>query len=440
MLLTIPITLSLAPVQVAPLPQLQEVTTVQLRVTADEAHKDLALTLERRLSDRLLQDGHRVVPEGAGAKATVVVLVHLDDAGARVETRGIGRRIETVADGDPEVVALEVQQLTTFLVDEAEHEAGHRDATGAPRSIAVHLDGGPSLEPELLARLQVGLLDRGFALTRRPVADDLRLCVGFADEAWRIDVVGGTESCTESDRGPRPATLDFGGAQLPDGVLLDGELLDRASAVLGRTTRDSTEPAPPQDSEPGPELTPVVPLTETDQSEEKQDPKKSLSVTLTAAGVFVARAGGVDGGAGVRLRFGQSHGVGGAIEVGVVPAFSGAVRVVETTPAASVDWRIGVGERGWVSLGVFGGVHVHQYFPRDADGARGQRLGPRYGGAVRVALQRRRGLVVFGGAKAGVSGGGWFHVRDGRTVWRRSRVFVGLQAGLGWDFAVRGRR
>ncbi|HLT38449.1 MAG TPA: hypothetical protein VK034_19315 [Enhygromyxa sp.] len=181
-----------------------EQSTVELRVTSvdDGEAKLLEQVLLRQLGDRLLEDGYRVVP--AGEPANVRVWIHLGADEAIVETRGIGRSVERVADGDPQVMALELQQLTTALVDEV------RPAQAQPRlAIAIEL-AGEADDPQLRERLQIGLLERGFALTRAPGSDDVRLCVIASGEGTFVHAVAGADACDRcapAGRG-RPAAAE----------------------------------------------------------------------------------------------------------------------------------------------------------------------------------------------------------------------------------------
>jgi hypothetical protein len=58
---------------------------------------------------------------------------------------------------------------------------------------------------------------------------------------------------------------------------------------------------------------------------------------------------------------------------------------------------------------------------------------------VRLAFLASRGLVAFGGLRAGWSGGQWIHVLDGEQTWKRSALLIGLELGAGWDFPLRRR-
>jgi hypothetical protein len=109
-------------------------------------------------------------------------------------------------------------------------------------------------------------------------------------------------------------------------------------------------------------------------------------------------------------------------------------------PTALLDWTLGFGRRGIAGFGAFAGVHVHSF--RHLDGAattRGVRLAPSLGATVRLGFLGSRGLVGFGGLRAGWSGGRWVHLFDGEATWERSGLLLGLELGVGWDFPWRTR-
>lgn len=416
--------------------------TVELRLTSvDEPDaKVLERMLWRQLSDRLLQDGYRVVPDGE--TASVGVWIHLGARDVRVQTRGTQERVETVSGGDPQVVALEILQLTTALVDEVRPDASPRRT-----AVALQLSGEP-LDPQLREHLQAGLLARGFALTRQPTPEDRRLCVSTDTAGSMVHVVGGTQPC------------DFGSAtrHVITGQSVEMQrlrLLDTATSTLS-TWRPETEPAP----EPEPPTTTEASRTETpllpDLDDEYQpltapehagtrppaepaDTPKVGSFTATAHGGVMGRSGGTDGMFGLRLRAGRQRGFGGGLELTMAPSTAEWLSIFEAMPSALADWRLGFGSRGLAIFGIFGGLHVHRFVQDSPGGRRGTRLGPGVGTTIRLAFLGRRGLMAFGGIRAGWSGGRWVHVIDGRTVWHRSPLLVGLEVGVGWDFPWRRR-
>jgi hypothetical protein len=408
-------------------------TTVELRVTSiDEGEaKLLEQTLQRQLGDRLLEDGHRVVP--VGRAAGVRVWIHVEADGATIDLQGDTHRIETVPGGDPELVGLEIQQITSALIDEVQP----REAQPTP-AVAIEMS-GESKDPELRERLQTGLLARGHALTRQPSAGDRRLCVASeASGESRVAVVAGVEACEfeAAQRVDRGATLELGRELL----------LDRASISLAAWSGGASE------GEGEDEVIPLPPLAALDPSEPAIDPKpdresddspdpRRPSVTLAARGGILGRTGGPpDALVGMDVRAGRQRGLGGALELTVVPSQAEDLRVVETLPTARFDWRIALRERGLVALGLFGGVHLHSYVQAGPTGERATKVGPSVGATVRLAWLGRRGALAFGGIRAGWSGGRWVHLHDGVASWRRSGLMIGVELGLGWDFALGGRR
>jgi hypothetical protein len=430
----VPVLFSLALLLLGPPPPaMPPQTTVELRVTSvDEGEaKLLEQTLLRQLGDRLLEDGYRVVP--VGRAASVRVWIHIDAAGATIDTRGDSHRVEAVAGGDPELVGLEIQQLTSALVDEVQPS----EVEPLP---AIVLDlSGESNDPELRERLQSGLLERGYALTRKPDADDRRLCVASeASGASKVAVVGGVASCEFESAVVRVST----GPTLEVGREL---LLDRASTSLAawRSAEVEAETEVELPSASIDRVEPVVSAAEPEPRrdlDESPDPRRG-SVTVAAQAGILGRAGGPpDAIVGLDLRVGRQRGLGGALELKVVPSKAEALRVIETLPTARLDWRIALRERGLVALGVFGGVHLHSYVQAGPTGERATKIGPSVGAKAGVGWLGRRGALLFGNLRAGWSGGRWVHLHDGVASWRRSGLMIGLELGVGWDFAWRRSR
>ncbi|MFV8755610.1 hypothetical protein ACNOYE_34095 [Nannocystaceae bacterium ST9] len=412
-------------------PAMPTPTTVELRVTSvDEGDaKLLEQSLQRQLGDRLLEDGHRVVP--VGRAAGVRVWIHLDAEGATIDLQGATHRVETVAGGDREVVALEIQQLTSALIDEVEPSA----AEPTP-AVAIETSGS-SIDPELRERLQTGLLERGFALTREPSGDDRRLCVvSSASGEAELSVVAGSQTCAVAGDAVRVtpgATLELGRELL----------LDHASASLDAWTATSErEPEPKPELEPKVELPRASDLPEPEPIEPsmaKDVPRRS-SVTPTLRAGLLARTDGPDALLSAGVRVGLRRGIGASLDLSVVPSKAPGLQVIETLPSAAIDGRVGLGEQGLIALGVFGGVHLHSYVQAGPTGRRATLLGPSVGATVHLAWLARRGALLLGGLRAGWSGGRWVHLHDGATSWRRSMLMIGIELGVGWDFAWGRRR
>jgi hypothetical protein len=410
-------------------PPMSAQSTVELRVTSVDngEAKLLEQLLMQQIGDRLLEDGYRVVP--AGEAASVRVWIHLGVDEATIETRGVGHQVERIADGDPQVMVLELQQLTTALVDEV------RPSDAQPR-MAVMIDVmGEAGDPQLRERLQTGLLARGFALTRSPNEEDLRLCVAADADGVFVHAVAGREGC-----GANAAATRVG-----EGASVEIEralLLDEASASLERVmaSRASFEPSVTIEQASDEELPPVDTGPSTVPEREYVVVSKPMSVTVDASGGVFGRAGGADPSVGVELRGGRRYGIGGGVGVAVVPSRAEALRVIEYVPTAIFDWRLRFAGRGLAILGVFAGAHVHSYTYENSSDERGSRVGPSVGASVRLGFLGSRGALLFGGLRAGWSGGRWIHLADGEPSWRRAGLVVGVELGAGWDFILRGGR
>ncbi|MBV1862420.1 MAG: hypothetical protein KUG77_28625, partial [Nannocystaceae bacterium] len=369
------------------------------------------------------ETGYRLVP--AGEAAGVKVWIHLDPDGVRVQTEGTAQRVEMVSAGVPELVILEVLQTTTALVDEVRPEA--RDSRPG---VVLDLNGSDA-DPQLRARLQAGLLERGAVITRKPTAEDRRLCVFTDGDVVRLHATGGDQRCgspSEADPVVSVRAIDQGRRT---------SLIDGATAALERLeirAAPEPKPKPPAFLDDAPaEVPDLDPKIEPELHEPRTDVVRP-SVSLSAHGGVVGRSGGTDGLVGLRVRAGGSRGVGGGLDLTLIPSSVAGLRVVETIPTAIVDWRRGFARRGLTILGAFAGVHLHGFRHVGAAQSRGVRVGPSFGAVVRLAWLSKPGLMAFGGLRAGWSGGRWIHVRDGSEVWERSAVVVAAELGLGWDF------
>lgn len=407
-------------------------STVELRVTSvdDGEAKLLEQVLMRQLGDRLLEDGYRVVP--AGEPASVRVWIHLGVDEAILETHGAGHQVERIADGDPQVMALELQQLTIALVDEV------RPADAQPRAAIMIEVAGEAGEPQLRERLQIGLLERGFALTRAPGSDDVRLCVSARADGVYVHAVAGVDACAAGETVTR----------VSEGASVEIErelLLDQASASLEQFIAGSSaapDVAEPDVAEPvDPTVDQLPPIDSGPSVEPEPAPElRPVSVTMAASGGVLGRGGGTDPAVGVGVRAGRQRGLGGGLAFALVPSREASLRVIEYVPTTELDWRLGFAGRGLAILGAFAGAHVHSYSYTQASAERGLRVGPSVGASVRMAYLGARGALLFVGVRAGWSGGRWVHLDDGEPSWRRSGVVVGVELGAGWDFVMGGRR
>jgi hypothetical protein len=277
------------------------------------------------------------------------------------------------------------------------------------------------------------MLARGFALTRSPNEEDVRLCIAVGAEGVFVHVVAGTESCA----GNRAATR-VGEATT---VEIERELLiDEASASLERFLAMQSSPVSPVVEQPSMDERPPVDAgpSSIPKLEPRAEPIPSL--TIAANGGVFGRTGGADPAIGMELRGGRQRGLGGGVGFAVVPSRAEGLRVIDYVPTAEFDWRLGFAGRGLAILGVFAGAHVHSYAYENASAERGTRVGPSVGASVRLAYLGRRGLLLFGGLRAGWSGGRWVHLADGEPILRRTGLMVGAELGAGWDFVLRGRR
>jgi hypothetical protein len=409
-------------------PPMPAQSTVELRVTSvdDGEAKLLEALLMQQLGDRLLEDGYRVVP--AGETASVRVWIHLGADEATIETRGAGHEVERIPDGDPQVMALELQQLTTALVDEV------RPTDAQPRTAIMIEVVGEVGDPQLRERLQTGLLARGFALTRSPTPEDVRLCVAAEGEGMFVHAVAGTEGCTAAGVATRVG-------EAANVEIARELLLDEASASLERFLAARSKPeAIVEREQPVDELPPVDPGPSATPERMPAAEPKPLSVAIAANGGVLGRVGGTDPAVAMQLRGGRQRGLGGGLSFAVVPSRAGPLRVIEYVPTAEFDWRVGFAGRGLATLGVFAGAHVHSFAYENAGNEAGTRVGASVGASVRLGYLGRRGALLFAGLRAGWSGGRWIHLADGEPSWRRSGLMVGLELGAGWDFVLRGKR
>ncbi|MEZ4453276.1 MAG: hypothetical protein R3B09_27685 [Nannocystaceae bacterium] len=413
---------ALAPATAAPQ------TSVELRLAVDGGDPTLTAALRRRLGDRLLEDGYRLVPEGSAAD--VRVRVEWREDGATIEADGAARRSGRIARADLEVALLEVQHLASALVDDV-----RPTRPGGRAALAVDGTGAP-LDPGLRERLQAELLSGGVAITRAPGPDDRRVCVDEGAARTTFALGPGDRACDSA--GP-PIVVD-GGDVASRREHLAAAVLAALAAPAGSTagsdeTPDPTEAPPAGSSDPEPRRPEAV----TPPPEPAIAPKdRRLSAAIVAHGGLAARNDAPDPLVRAELRVGRRRGLGGSIDVGLIPSRAPGLRILDVVPTAALDWRLGFRERGVVALGAFAGVHVHTWRGEGDDA--GRRVGPSVGVAAGFGAIGRRGPLFFGGVRAGWSGRGWTHTTGGAALWRRGPLLVALTLGVGWDLGGRRAR
>lgn len=309
---------------------------VQLQAGDDEASQQLEQRLRSRLSERLLEDGYQLVP--AGSAAEVEVEIRIGPEAVQIEARGAGQRSETVAPGDPALVALEIQQLTAALIDEVGGAARHK-----PEAVRVEL----RLEQEA-----------------------------------------------------------------PDPLPTAPEKAQQAEALPAPTLPASV------DETPTPTHAPAAVLS------------------LAAQTGVLVRVEASDPSFGALLRAGRTRGLGGRLELSVVPSRAKGVRVLDSLVTGGLDGRLGFGRRGVVTLAARAGAHIHRYVQTSGVGGQGVRVGPSVGALAQLAYLGPRGLLIGGGVHGGWSGGNWAHVLDSEVTWQRRPLYLGLGLSLGYELGL----
>lgn len=386
-------------------------TTVAVDVHGEDAIE--AEALQRWLSVRLLQEGYDVGPSSERAEATVTVHEH---AGAtRVEARGArGRRSFTVEDGPAPVRRLEVLHRALLGVD----------ATSEPdlplprgRALAVRFEG--EVDEEMLAALTGAARARGVVIALQSQPGDVLACIAGRGDLAEIGLGPAEDGCA-------PASVVVSrGAEIGAG----------ATDVLAEVDRLLAPPSPVLLEDvlaPGAELierpVPAV-VREVDDLVAMRGPPRA-EARFGVDGGIVGR-GAVDAVMRAFARLGKYEGIGGRLELSVIPSGAPSVRVVDTVLAVGPDWQIDLHDRVRLHLGATVGADVQTYTIADSSAAD---VGWVAGIPAELSFRVRSDTRIHLAVNAAMTGVARSHRLGDDIEWERTPWRVGVALGFshGW--------
>ncbi len=372
-------------------------------------------SLRDQLMLRLLEEGYPLAPSAEHATRTLRVEPAAD--GIRVQARGQDTRTFEVATGP--VLPLEAVHRAMEALDEV---TPRPEPTGAPPSrVAVHVEGD---EPEALRRTLVHeLLARRSEVVPFDAAPELVLCARAHDGALSLSRATHAAAC-EGPLRPDAHEVALDRAE-PDPVALEASL----DALLD----DGADAPAPARVEVGPlAATPTAGLT---ARRDPPDDGRGVAVRLGARTGIYGRLSAADAAVGTSLRVGGEPGLGGVVDVLMVPTSAPDISIFETSVGGGLGYALALSRTVSLHLQGLGGVQVHRFRQRGADP--GVRVDWTAELPVGVSLRVARGLQIDLMVRAGRSGRAREHRVDDVVVWSRSAWRIGGSVGLSYGWRPR---
>jgi hypothetical protein len=372
-------------------------------------------SLRDQLMLRLLEEGYPLAPSAEHATRTLRVEPRPD--GIRVQAQGEDTRTFEVATGP--VLPLEVVHRAMEALDEV---TPRPSPTGAePPRVALHVEGP---EPEPLRRTLVEqLLARRSTVVPPDATPDAVLCVQARTNALTLSRAADVDGCRQASR-PRVVALDASAE--PDPIALGASLDAVLTAGAEPAPRPMAAAIEPLDATPATGL-----LAEREPASEG----RGVAVRLGARTGIFGRLTAADAAVGTSLRVGSEPGVGGIIDVLVVPTSAPDISILETSVSGGLGGTIGLSRTVALELQGLGGVAVHRFRQRGAEP--GVRADFTVELPVGVSLRVSRGLQIDLMVRGGRSGRAREHRVDDVVVWSRSAWRIGGSVGLSYGWRPR---
>ncbi len=386
---------------------------------ADAAHDEL----RRFVALRVLQEGYDLTADRERADARVLVRVR--DEGTEIQVQGAAAtRSFAVEPGPAALQRLEVLHRALIGI-----EAVARVEPDAERDPGVSLSlSEPSDRAEsLMAAVVAAALADGRRVTTDAHPDDTLVCITPRGDLAEVAVGPAVDGCA-------PATAV---------VSLQDDVDASARDVMQQTQASSwILPEPPEGKEsfeaqpePPPEAPAVVPVEATLRRDEEvplQGPARA-GLRLGMEGGIVARAPTVDASFRARVRAGAYDGMGGRLELGVIPSSNEKIQVVDTVLAVGPDWQHRIGKRGGVHVAATLGADIHTYAVDSWSAADVSWVcGLPVAASVELRGETRMHLSVL----PEVSGVATSHAVNDGEVWRRSAWRIGAAVGFSYGWRI----
>ena len=392
--------------------------TVSVDAEPADAARD---ELRRFVALRVLQEGYDVTADRERADARVHVRVR--EEGTEVSVQGAtATRSFAVEPGPAALQRLEVLHRTLIGIEavaqpdpEAIREPGLSLSLSEPSDQA---------EPLMAAMVAAALAD-GRRVTTDAHPDDTLVCITPRGELAEIAIGPAVDGCA-------PATAVVSLTDDVDASARDVVQQSQAPAlVLPEPSPPPAEPRADPIVEDASVPPPDVGLRRDDEVPLQGPPRAGLRLGME--GGIVARAPTVDATVRTRVRAGAYDGVGGRLELAVIPSSNANIRVVDTILAVGPDWQHRLGKRGGVHLAATVGADIHTYAIDSWSAADVSWVcGLPLSASVALRGDTRMHLSVL----PEVTGVATTHDVNGDEIWRRSAWRIGAAVGFSYGWRI----
>lgn len=385
---------------------------VAVTVQSDEPRE--AAEMKAWLSVRLLEEGFDLGP--SPTRADVQVTVSERVGGTQVDAQGAkGRRSWAVEAGPPSVHRLEVLHRALLGVDAV------ADDVALPRGPALSVRFSGEVDEAMLGAIVGSASARGITVAAEAEPGDTLACVAVRGDVAEIGLGPAEDGCAAPSLVVSPATS----------ALLAGEsVVAEVAPAL----------APPSPDPYGDIVLPPPPPARVETTAPSLVEDYGDPVAMHGAPRAEARFG-VDGGIAVRkavdammrafVRLGKYEGLGGRLELSVIPSGSTSVRVVDTVLMVGPDWQIDLHRRVRLHLGAIVGTDVQTYVVASSAAAD---VGWSAGIPVELSIDLRNDTRLHIATITGMSGVARSHSLGDEIHWERAPWRVGVALGFshGW--------
>jgi hypothetical protein len=391
-------------------------------VEADPALHDL----RRWVALRVLQEGYELAPSVEQAETTVVLRARGEDL--EVETLGPAGERRFAVEGGPDALRrLELLHRVLIGVETTRDEAATTEPT-IPRApgLAVHAEGAGA--DALLGALLDAARADGTWVTMSPQPDDTLVCVAPRGDLVEVGIGDAADGCA-------PPSVVVSGTDALDVGARDVVFAARREpepAPVADSSRDG-DPTPAPDPAPGrgDDSAPVAPSVREEHAPLQGPPRAELRLGME--GGIVVRGAAIDPGMRVQTRMGAYDGIGGRLELGVIPAAGGGVRAVDTVLCVGPDWQASLGKRGRFRVGTTVGADIHSY---SIVGRTAADVSWIFELPVSFSYALRGDTRIALSALPGIAGVTTSHTVGGEEVWRRTAWRVGAAIGFSYGWRV----
>jgi hypothetical protein len=376
---------------------------------------------------RVLEEGYDLAPGPDTADAAVVVRAHGEDL--EVEATGPGgQRRHAVEQGPPAVRRLEVLHRALMGIEATVGTPSERSGS----ALAIRASGGT--EPLVTALVAAAVAD-GVRVTMQPAAGDVLVCVQKRGDLAEVGFGPASAGCAP----PSVVTslTDEVDASARDLVLRVTPDLRPPSVPAAPPAEDRPPPAPRTNARvlaPEPVVATPTVIERADELAPLQGPPRA-EFRLGMEGGIVSRGPYVDASMRTHVRMGRYDGLGGRLEIGVIPSGGPLLRVVDTILAVGPDWQrtFGRHRRARIHVATTVGADLHTY---GSDGATAADVSWVCGLPVSYSHGLGGDTRIHVTALGSVSGVATSHRVGDEVPWARSAWGIGAAVGFSYGWRV----